>query len=78
MGGAYKGCGRPSCPLLTHKLARIVLAETHHGALSRLGCHRLFLPRRHPYRSIKPDHLAVEHLVLDDVPHERGVLLGLA
>src|SRR5215210_3754240 len=32
----------------------------------------------HPDRPVEPYDLAVEHLVLDNVPHERGVLLGLA
>ena len=34
--------------------------------------------RRHPQRAVEPDHLAVEHLVLDDVDGERGELVGPA
>src|SRR3546814_18583780 len=32
--------------------------------------------RRHTQRAIEADHLAVEHGVLDDVAHQRGVFLG--
>ena len=30
------------------------------------------LARRHPQRAVEPDHLAVEHRVLDDVTDESG------
>src|SRR5215203_2323971 len=36
---------------------------------------RMILTRRHPDRPVEPDDLAVEHLVLDDVLDEIGVLL---
>ena len=36
------------------------------------------LPRRHPDRTVEPDDLAVEHLVLDDVLDEIRILLGPA
>jgi hypothetical protein len=38
----------------------------------------MILARRHPDRPVEPDDLAVEHLVLDDVFDEIGVLLGPA
>src|SRR5690242_21305351 len=30
--------------------------------------------RRHPYRAVEPDHFAVEHLVADDLAHQRREL----
>jgi hypothetical protein len=38
----------------------------------------MILTRRHPDRPVESDDLAVEHLVLDDVYDEIGVLLGPA
>jgi hypothetical protein len=38
----------------------------------------MILPRRHPDRPVEPDDLAVEHLVIDYVFDEIGVLLGSA
>ena len=37
---------------------------------------RVLSTRRHAKRAVETDHLAVEHLVLDDVPDERAVLGG--
>jgi hypothetical protein len=36
------------------------------------------LSRRHAQRAVQSDHLAVQHLVLDDVLGERAVLGGAA
>ena len=36
------------------------------------------LPGRHPDRSVQPDDLSIEHLVLDDVLSQAGVFIRLA
>src|SRR4051794_13635898 len=52
------------------------------SASERFSPHRrgrgMGLLRRHPQGAIEADDLAVEHLVLDDVTGEAGVLLGPA
>jgi hypothetical protein len=36
------------------------------------------LARCHAQRPVQPDHFTIQHLVLDDVPGERGELAGLS
>src|SRR5262245_62281775 len=65
----------PYASRITHhaRCSDALLLATRHVSLSTwLSMSRSLW--RHTDRPIQPDHLAVEHLVLDDLPHQRGIL----
>jgi RNA polymerase sigma factor (sigma-70 family) len=69
---------RPPCPASPSPQGQQDNARRAITRGSPIPERRMILPRRHPDRPVEPDDLAVEHLVIDDVFDEIGVLLGPA
>src|SRR5437870_10563769 len=66
--------GAPRCGLTPPLAPARPPRASRVGPLSLLGP----LLRRHADRAVEPDHLAIEHLVADDLAYQRGEFGGTA